>query len=80
MVVETRHGMPYTTSRKEGKEGGKMLPIEVIGVLGLLYIFFMVGTVKAVLAKRAVHRKAKVKPKPKPVIKDLAPQTVKRTV
>lgn len=54
-----------------------MLPLEVIGVLGFLYVFFMVGTLRAVLAKRAVRRKAKVKPRPKPVVKDLAPEAVK---
>jgi hypothetical protein len=67
-------------SRKEGKEECEMLPIEVIGVLGFLYVFFMVGTLRAVLAKRAVRRKAKVMPRPKPVVKDLAPETVKQTV
>lgn len=43
-----------------------MLPLEVIGVLGFLYIFFMIGTVKVLWAKSAIRRKAKAKPKPKP--------------
>jgi hypothetical protein len=56
-----------------------MLPLEAIGVLGLLYIFFMVGTVRALRAKSAVRREAKAKPKPKAklVIKDTAPGTAK---
>ncbi len=41
-----------------------MLPLEVIGVLGFLYIFFTIGALRAVLAKRAVHRKTKVEAKP----------------
>jgi hypothetical protein len=58
-----------------------MLPLEIIGVLGLLYVFFMVGTVRALLAKSAVRRKAKVKPKlrPKVVIRDTVPGTAKPT-
>jgi hypothetical protein len=41
-----------------------MLPLEMIGVLGLLYVFFMVGTVKALRAKSAVRRTAKIRQKP----------------
>ncbi len=56
-----------------------MLPVEIIGVLGLLYIFFMIGTVKALRAKSAVRRKVKVKPKPKPVARDAATELAKPT-
>ncbi len=49
-----------------------MLPLEVIGVLGVVCIFFTVGAARAVLAKRAVHRKTTVKPKAKPVVRDAA--------
>jgi hypothetical protein len=41
-----------------------MLPLEVIGVLGFVFIFFTIGALRAVLAKRAVRRKAKVQAKP----------------
>lgn len=41
-----------------------MLSLEVIGVLGFIYIFFMVGALRAILAKRAVRRKTIVKAKP----------------
>jgi hypothetical protein len=57
-----------------------MLPLEVIGVLGLLYVFFMIGTVKALRARSAVRRKAKVKPELKPVIRDTGPETAKPTI
>ncbi len=57
-----------------------MLPLEVIGVLGLLYIFFMIGTVKALRAKSAVRRKVKVRPKAKPVVGDTATEPVKPAV
>jgi hypothetical protein len=49
---------------KEGKEEDKMLSLEVVGVLGFVYIFFMVGALRAILAKRAVRRKTTVKAKP----------------
>jgi hypothetical protein len=52
-----------------------MLPLEAIGVLGLLYCFFMAGTVKALRAKKAVRREAKIKAKP--AVKELAPERVK---
>lgn len=55
-----------------------MLPLEAIGVLGFLYLFFMVGTVKAIRAKRTVRHEAKVKPKP--VVKDMVPQTAEQNV
>lgn len=51
-----------------------MLPLEIIGVLGLLYVFFMIGTVKALRAKSAVRRPVRAKPKPKPVVKDTTPE------
>lgn len=57
-----------------------MLPLEVIGLLGLLYIFLMIGTVKALRAKSAVRRAAKVKPKPKPVVRDSTAEPVKPIV
>ena len=50
--------------QKEGKEEDEMLSLEVIGVLGFIYIFFMVGALRAILARRAVRRKTKVKAKP----------------
>lgn len=58
-----------------------MLPLEAIGVLGLLYIFLMIGTVRALRAKSAVRRTAEARPmlKPKLVIKDTAPGTAKPT-
>jgi hypothetical protein len=55
-----------------------MLPLEVIGVLGLLYVFFMVGTVKALRAKSAVRRAAKIKEKP--LVRRIATEPVSRTV
>jgi hypothetical protein len=66
--------------RKErsGKEGSEMLPLEAIGVLGFLYLFFMYGTLEALRAKKTVHLKAKAKPKP--AVMDMAPETAKQTV
>jgi hypothetical protein len=46
-----------------------MLPLEAIGVLGILYLFFMVGTVQAWRAKTGVRREAGFKP----FVKDLTP-------
>lgn len=57
-----------------------MIPLEVIGLLGLLYIFLMIGTVKALRAKSAVRRKAKVRPKPKAAVRETAPEPMKPTV
>jgi hypothetical protein len=67
--------------RKErsGKEGSEMLPLEAIGVLGFLYLFFMYGTLKALRARKTVHLKAN-KAKPKPAVMDMAPETAKQTV
>jgi len=40
-----------------------MLSLEAIGVLGILYFFFMYGTLRAIRAKKAVHKaKAELKP------------------
>jgi hypothetical protein len=55
-----------------------MLPLEAIGILGLLYIFFMVGTVKPLRAKKAVRPKEEVTPRP--VVKGIAPEPVKHTI
>jgi hypothetical protein len=55
-----------------------MLPLEVIGVMGLLYVFFIIGTVKAYRAKSAVRRRARVRRKP--VARDLRPGTAETTV
>jgi hypothetical protein len=55
-----------------------MLPLELIGVLGLLYVFFMIGTVKAYRAKSAVRRRAKVRTKR--AVRGLRPQTAKPSV
>ncbi len=52
-----------------------MLSLEVIGVLGFLCIFFSVGALRAVLAKRAMDRKAKVEAKP--LVADRAAGTAK---
>jgi hypothetical protein len=55
-----------------------MLSLELIGVLGLLYIFFMIGTLKAYRAKNALRRRAAVRPKP--VVRDLSSGTANPTV
>jgi hypothetical protein len=49
-----------------------MLPLEVIGLLGLLYVFFMIGTVKALRARKANQREAKIKRQANNVITRLA--------
>jgi hypothetical protein len=36
-----------------------MLSLEAIGVLGILYCFFMYGTLKAIRAKRSVRPEAR---------------------
>ncbi len=46
-----------------------MLPLEAIGVLGILYCFFMYGTLRATRAKRTVHPKARA------AAMDMAPET-----
>ena len=54
-----------------------MLPLEAIGVLGFLYLFFMYGNLKAIRAKKTVRPKAKTKAEP--VAIDMAPETAKQT-
>ena len=55
-----------------------MLPLEAIGVLGILYCFFMYGTLRAIRAKKTARLKAKAKAKP--AVMDMAPETAKQTV
>jgi hypothetical protein len=54
------------------KEVIEMLPLEAIAVLGFLYVFFMVGTLKALRARQAKHRQVKSKPKAGTVVTRLA--------
>lgn len=54
------------------KEVTKMLPLEAIAVLGFLYVFFMVGTLKALRARQAKQREVKSKPKAETVASRLA--------
>lgn len=49
-----------------------MLPLEAIAVLGFLYVFFMVGTLKALWERQAKHREVRSKPKGDTVAKRLA--------
>ena len=53
-----------------------MLPIEAIGVVGFLYLFFMYGTWRAIRAKRTVRHKVEAKP----AVMDTTPETAKQTV
>ncbi len=46
-----------------------MVPLEVIGLLGLLYAFFVIGTVKAVRAKDAARREAEFRTRRKAAVK-----------
>lgn len=55
-----------------------MLPLEAIGVLGFLYLFFMYGTLKAIRAKKTVRPKAKAKAEP--AATDTVPATAKQTI
>jgi hypothetical protein len=48
-----------------------MLPLDAIGVLGILYCFFMYGTLRATRVKRTVRPKARAKP----AATDMAPET-----
>ena len=41
-----------------------MLSLEAIGVLGILYSFFMYGTLRAIRAKKTVRPKAKAELEP----------------
>lgn len=52
-----------------------MLPLEAIAVLGILYVFFMVGTVRGLRARQAKHRETKIKPKASVVATHLAPKS-----
>jgi hypothetical protein len=54
-----------------------MLPIEAIGASGILYCFFMYGTLRALRAKKAAHHQAKVKAEP--VAIDMAAKRAKQT-
>jgi hypothetical protein len=54
-----------------------MLPLEVIGILGLAYVFFMVGTLKALRVKSAERRTAKIREKP--FARAMAPELANRT-
>jgi|GEM_PF-2895206 len=56
-----------------------MLPLEAIGVLGFLYLFFMYGTLRAIRAKRTVRPKAKAKVEPEPATADTVLETGKQT-
>jgi len=53
-----------------------MLPLEAIGVLGFLYLFFMYGTWRAIRARRTVRPKVKAEP----AVMETAPETAKQTV
>lgn len=52
-----------------------MLPLEVIGVLGCIYIFLMMGMVKAMLARKTVRRAAWNKPRR--LVKGMVAKTAK---
>jgi len=51
-----------------------MLSLEAIGVLGILYCFFMYGTLKALRAKKTARLKAK------PTAMDTVSETAKQTL
>jgi hypothetical protein len=55
-----------------------MLSLEIIGALGLLYMFFMVGTIKAWRAKGAVRRTAKTTERP--LVRRIAPEPLNRAI
>ena len=57
-----------------------MLPLEAIGVLGFLYLFFMYGTLRAIRAKRTVRPKAKAKAELEPAGTGTVLETTERTV
>jgi hypothetical protein len=57
------------------KEVPKMLPLEAIAVLGFLYVFFMVGTLKALRERQAKHGETKIKPKASAAATRLAPKS-----
>jgi hypothetical protein len=72
-VEDKEKGERWST---RGKEEGEMLPLEVIGVLGLVYVFFMVGTLKVLRAKSAVRRTDKIRDKP--LARAMAPELAYR--
>jgi hypothetical protein len=51
------------TCSAAGEERDEVLPLEVTGLLGLLYAFFFVGTLKALQANSSVRRTAKTREK-----------------
>ena len=55
-----------------------MLSLEIIGALGLLYMFFMVGTIKALRAKGAVRRTAKTTERP--LVRRIATEPLNRAI
>jgi len=59
-----------------------MLPLEAIGVLGILYCFFMYGTLRALRAKKTAPSKVKTKAKAKlePATAGTLLETTERTV
>jgi hypothetical protein len=59
------------------KEESEMLPLEVLCVLGILYCFFMYGTLKALRAKKSAHLEAAAKVEP--IAKDMAAETAEQT-
>jgi Flp pilus assembly protein TadB len=54
------------------KEGSGMLPLEAIGVLVILYCFFMYGTLKALRARKTARLKDKAKAEP--AVVDIIPE------
>jgi hypothetical protein len=49
-----------------------LLPLEAIGVFGILYCFFTYGTLRALGTKKSVH------PKAEPAATDMARETAKQ--
>ena len=56
-----------------------MLPLEAIGVLGILYCFFMYGMLRALRARKTARPKAKPKAELKPAAAGTVPETTKQT-
>ena len=63
---------------QKDKEEQNMLSLEIIGALGLLYMFFMVGTIKAWRAKGTVRRTAKTTERP--LVRRIAPEPLNRAI
>ena len=57
------------------KEVLKMLPLEAIAVLGILYLFFMVGTLRALRVRQAKRREIKIKSGASAAASHLAPKS-----